>query len=447
MHQYIPNSEAQKKIMLSDIGVKNIEALFDSIPGDVRQTEDLNLPKAMSELEVIKHIKSIADKNIDVEEFTCFLGAGAYDHFIPSVIDHILSRQEFYTAYTPYQPEISQGILQAIFEYQTMICMLSGMDVSNASVYDGASALADAALMACQTTKRDKILIAKSVNPQYREVQRTYTRFNDIETVEFGYKNGKIDVADIKSRIGENTAAVIVQTPNFFGIIEDLSEVADIAHQNGSLLIVSCDPISLALLKPPGDIGADIVVGEGQSMGNSLSFGGPYLGFFATKEKLLRKIPGRIVGETTDKNGKRGFVLTVQTREQHIRREKATSNICSNQALNALTAAIYLTALGKRGLEKVAYQCVQKANYTYKKLIDTKMFTPVFSAPFFKEFTIEYKGEVSKLNSELLKYNIIGGYDLESDYGEHKNTWLLAVTEKRSRQEIDNLVEKVAALC
>jgi glycine dehydrogenase subunit 1 len=445
MHQYIPNTEAQKKAMLADIGAADIEALFASVPSDVRQRGDINLPKAMPEMDVLAQLKSLANKNVCTESHTCFLGAGAYDHFIPSVVDSLLMRQEFYTAYTPYQPEISQGTLQAMFEYQTMICMLTGMDVSNASLYDGASAFGDAALVACDVTRKDKILVAQSVNPQYRAVLKTYARYNDISVDEFGYTDGKIDMADLQTKISENTAAVFVQTPNFFGIIEDLSLAAELAHKHGALLIVSCDPISLGLVKPPGEFGADIVIGEGQPLGNGLSFGGPYLGFLAVKENLVRKIPGRIVGETTDKNDKRGFVLTAQTREQHIRREKATSNICSNQALNALTAAMYLTALGKQGLCDVAHHCIQKANYAYDRLLGTGLFSPVFTAPFFKEFALHYNGDVPALNEKLLSEGIIGGYDLSRDYPLHKNTWLLAVTEKRTKREIDDLVEKVVA--
>ncbi len=443
MHQYIPNTAAQKKAMLSDIGAKNIEALFASVPSEVRQNGDIDLPPAMSEMEVLAQLKSLANKNVSTETHTCFLGAGAYDHYIPSVIDSLLMRQEFYTAYTPYQPEISQGTLQAMFEYQTMICMLTGMDVSNASLYDGASAFGDSALMACAATRRSEVLVAHSAHPQYRAVLKTYARSGDITVNEFGYSDGKIDMADLHTKVSENTAAVIIQTPNFFGIIEDLSAAGQLAHKHGALLIVSCDPISLGLIKPPGDSRADIVIGEGQPLGNALSFGGPYLGFLAVKEKLLRKIPGRIVGETTDKNGKRGFVLTAQTREQHIRREKATSNICSNQALNALTVAMYLSALGKQGLREVAHQCLQKANYAYNRLLDTGLFSPVFSAPFFKEFALQFGGDITALNEKLLTQGIIGGYDLSQDYPQHKNTWLLAVTEKRSKREIDDLVEKV----
>lgn len=446
MTKYIPNTQEQQKAMADELGIDSAESLFESIPQEVRLNRALDLPKAMSEMEISSHLKQMVSNNINIDDYSCFLGAGAYDHFIPSVIDHLLLRQEFYTAYTPYQPEISQGTLQAIFEYQSMICSLTGMDVANASMYDGASALAEAAAMACQATRRSEVLVAKSAHPESRDVLKTYARFNNISVVECGYDNGTVDIDDLKSKITENTAAVIIQTPNFFGIIEDLHEAGQLAHQNKSLLVVACDPISLGVLKSPGKMGADIVIGEGQSLGNPLAFGGPYLGFFAAKEKLLRKMPGRIVGQTVDKNGKRGYVLTIQTREQHIRREKATSNICSNQALCALAATIYLTAMGKQGLAQVASHCISKSHYAYNKLIESGAFEPVFDAPFFKEFAVKYKGDVSKLNNKLLEHKIIGGYDLGRNYQELDNTWLVAVTEKRTKKQIDILVDKAVAL-
>jgi glycine dehydrogenase subunit 1 len=442
MQPYIPNTEQQRAEMLAAIGVKSTAQLFDSVPENVRLSRDLNIPAALSELEVTKRLKSLAKKNVNTEDYACFLGAGAYDHFIPAVVDSLLSRQEFYTAYTPYQPEISQGTLQAIFEYQSLICSLTGMDVSNASVYDGASAVAEAAVMACSATKRNKVLAASSLNPEYRDVLKTYARFKGIEVAEFGYKNGSIDISALESMTADDIAAVIVQTPNCFGVVEDIAQAADLAHKHGALLVASCDPISLALLKSPGEAGADIAVGEGQAMGNPISFGGPYLGFFAAKESLMRKMPGRIVGETVDKNGKRCFVLTIQTREQHIRREKATSNICSNEALCALAATVYLSAMGKQGLTEAARQCVQKSHYAYDALISTGKFKPVFDAPFFKEFAVRYDGDVSKLNKHLLDSGIIGGYDLGRDYPELGGAWLVAVTEKRTKGDIDALAAK-----
>ena len=316
------------------------------------------------------------------------------------------------------------------------------MDAANASMYDGASAVAEAASMACQATRRAEVLVARSMHPESREVLCTYARFKGITVLEYGMKNGRADSADLASKLSEHTAAVIVQTPNFFGAIEELAELAKLAHDHQALLIVSCDPISLALLKPPGELGADIVVGEGQPLGQPLSFGGPYLGFFAATQKLLRKMPGRIVGQTVDANNKRGFVLTLQTREQHIRREKATSNICSNQALNALAATMYLTAMGKQGLAEAAAQCAQKSHYACSQLLKTGLFTPLMSAPFFKEFALAYKGDVHKLNRTLFADKMIGGYEIGKSYPEYKNGWLVAVTEKRTKEEIDRLVQK-----
>ncbi len=442
MTRYIANTEHEKTEMLKEIGIDNIRDLFKAIPDSVYLTRALNIPDNISEIDLIKSLKALSEKNKNLDDYTCFLGAGAYDHYIPSVIDSLISRQEFYTSYTPYQPEISQGTLQSIFEYQTMICELTGMDVSNASMYDGATALTEAAIMACEATKRTEILIAKSVHPESRKVLNTYSKFRNMSIIEVGYKNGQIDIDDLKSKINDNTAALLLQSPNFFGIIEDIASVETLVHDNKSLLVVSADPISMAILESPGKLGADIVVGEAQALGTPISFGGPYLGFFATTEKLMRKMPGRIAGQTVDSNGKRGFVLTLQTREQHIRREKATSNICSNHALNALMSTMYLTVLGKEGLRKLANLCIQKAHYAYKELINTGKFTEVFTAPFFKEFVVKSNEAVDSLNDRLFKDKIIGGYSIEKDYDDINNGWLLAVTEKRSKEEIDLLVRK-----
>lgn len=445
MSRYIPNTDAQRKEMLAALGLNSVDDLFAHIPPEVRLKRNLNLPEALSEMELTAHLRRISMKNTNLEEYTSFLGAGVYDHFIPSVVGHILSRQEFYTAYTPYQPEISQGTLQAIFEYQTMICELTGMEVANASMYDGATALAEAALMACRVTGRQEILTARSVHPEYREVLSTYARFAGAAVREVDFANGRVDLADLEGKLAGDTAAVIGQTPNFFGVIESLPALSELAHRHGAKFIVVVDPVALALLKPPGEAGADIVVGEGQALGNPLSFGGPYLGFFATTSDLMRRMPGRIVGQTTDQSGKRGFVLTFQTREQHIRREKATSNICSNQALNALAATVYLTILGKKGLREVALQCLQKAHYAYDELLKTGKFTPVFSAPFFKEFAVRSILPVAELNRRLLGEKIIGGYELGRNYPELADGWLVAVTEKRSKADIDQLVMKVVS--
>lgn len=444
---YIPTTEEQQKKMLADIGAESIDELFADIPESVKLKGSLDLPKAMSEMEMSGHMHTMACKNISVTEYTCFLGAGAYDHYIPAVVTNLLSREEFYTAYTPYQPEISQGTLQAIFEYQTMICNLTGMDVSNASLYDGATALAEGAAMACEATKRRGIVAVRSIHPESREVLATYAKFKGMTLKECGIKNGVTDTQHLKDLVDENTAAVLIQSPNFFGSVENIKEIAEIAHNNKALLVVSCDPISLAILKAPGDLGADIVVGEGQVLGNPLGFGGPYLGFMAAKKEFTRRMPGRIVGETTDRSGKRGYVLTLQTREQHIRREKATSNICSNQALNALAATIYLSVMGKKGLRKAAELCLRKSHYAYRKLIETGMFSPAFTSPFFKEFMLIYHGNAEKLNRHLLERKILGGFPVERFYPEYKGGYLIAVTEKRTKEDIDRLVSEVVSAC
>jgi glycine dehydrogenase subunit 1 len=441
MSRYIPDTQEQQKDMLVEAGFRSMDELFSDIPENVKLNRSLNLPAALSEPELVRHMKAISSRNSSLDEFVSFLGAGSYDHYIPSVVGHILSRQEFYTAYTPYQPEISQGTLQAIFEYQSMICILTGMDVSNASMYDGASALAEAASMACQSVRRSEILVASTVHPESRRVLDTYCRFKGIKTVEFGYKDGKADLACLEGKLNENTAAVVMQYPNFFGVIEEIDKAAELAHLNKSLLVTSVDPIALGILKSPGDLGADIAVGEGQSLGNAISFGGPYLGFMAAKKELMRKMPGRIVGETIDNNGRRGYVLTLQAREQHIRREKATSNICSNEALNALAATVYLTVTGKEGLKKTAELCLHKAHYLYDRLTNNGLFQPCFNSPFFKEFAVKSSIPIKELNQLLLADRIIGGYDLGRDYSELSGCVLLAVTEKRTAREMDEFTE------
>lgn len=441
MHRYIPNTNEDRKEMLETIGVETINDLFNDIPEEVKLNRELNLEEALSEIEVENKMKALGNKNKSLDDLTCFLGAGAYDHFIPGIIKHITSRSEFYTAYTPYQPEISQGTLQVIFEYQTLISNLTGMDVANASMYDGPTAAAEAAIMSASATKRDKIVISKSVDPQIRKVVKTYMKYRDIEVIEVDIKDGVTDIESLKSLVDKNTAGVLVQNPNFFGIIEDLSEVETITHEVKAKLIDYVDIISLGILKSPGEQGVDIVVGDGQPLGNGLNFGGPYLGFMATTKKLVRKIPGRVVGQTVDVDGKRAFVLTLQAREQHIRRYKATSNICSNQALNALVATIYLTTLGKQGLKEVANQCLNKAHYAHKKLTESGKYKPLFNKPFFKEFALISDNSSEDVNTKLLKNNILGGYELGKDYDEFKNGLLFAVTEKRTKGEIDNLAD------
>lgn len=441
MFSYIPNTPEDIKKMLKTIGVESIDDLFSDIPLDVRLNRELNIEGGLSEYELSKHLKELSKKNKNINEVTCFLGAGAYDHIIPSVVDHISSRAEFYTAYTPYQPEISQGTLQVIFEYQTMICNITGMEVSNASMYDGATALAEAAFMAEGATRKKDIIVSKTVNPEYREVLKTYAGFRGMNVIEVEGDKGSTNTEKLCSLVNKDTACVMIQNPNFFGIIEDLEDIEKATHNNKALLVLSVDPISLGILKSPGEMGADIVVGEAQALGNSLSFGGPYVGFMATTKKLMRKMPGRIAGQTVDVDGKRAYVLTLQAREQHIRREKATSNICSNQALNALRAAVYLTTLGKKGLYEVAAQSTKKAHYAYNRIIESKKYSDPFNKPFFKEFTIASDIEGSKINSTLLKNNILGGYLLDKDYPHYKNSILYCVTEKRTKGEIDALVD------
>ncbi len=434
---YIPITGKNKEEMLACLGLKGVGELFSSVPAKAWLKEKINLPFPLSEIDIKKEIGALAKKNANADDFLSFLGAGSYNHFIPSVVKHIISRSEFYTAYTPYQPEISQGMLQSIFEYQSLICNLTGMEIANASMYDGATALAEAASLAVNFTKKRKILIAKTVHPHSRQVLQTYANGANwqIEEIDFDTKTGITKDFGVSPKI----AAVIIQQPNFFGCLEDNLNFADKIHAAGALYIVSADPISLGLLKPPGEYGADIVVGEGQALGNPQSFGGPGLGIFAVKKDFMRLIPGRIVGETVDAEGKRGFVLTLQTREQHIRREKASSNICSNEALNALAACVYLTYLGPQGLKQVASACLENANYLKEKLLAQGFESP-FSAPFFKEFVVKAKEAPIKINQRLLENKIIGGLDLETYYPQLKNHMLFCTTEMINRSEIDKLV-------
>jgi len=441
MHRYIPNTDTDAKKMLEAIGVSSMEDLFKDIPKELQLGRELNIEGPYSEMEIVRHMNNLSGKNKSTDDLVCFLGAGAYDHYIPSLIKHIAGRSEFFTAYTPYQPEISQGTLQAIFEYQTMICNLTGMDVTNASMYDGATACGEAAVMAADATRRNTVVVSATVHPEVRKVLKSYLKLRDIDLVEVDMADGVTDIDKLKSVVGKDTAGVIIQNPNFFGIIEDMTEVEKITHENKGLLINYVDPISLGILKSPGELGADIVVGEGQSLGNSLNFGGPYLGFFATTSKLIRKMPGRIIGQSEDVDGKRAFVLTLQAREQHIRRYKATSNICSNQGLVALMASIYLTTLGKKGIREVAIQSTQKAHYALNEITKSGKFKPLFDKPFFKEFAVTSSLNSSKVNEELLKNNILGGFELKGEYSQLDNGLLLCVTEKRTKEEIDKLAK------
>ena len=449
---YIPATNQQREEMLKTLGLDSMDQLFSAIPDELKLKGDLKLPGPLSEYELSKEFHSLARKNADTVSNICFLGAGIYDHFIPAAVKHITGRQEFYTAYTPYQPEISQGVLQAIFEYQTMIAELTGMDASNASVYDGASALYEAVLLAARYNNRSEVVVARSVNPEYRKVLSSVLRYSGITIREVGFNidndfGGTINMDELGEAISENTAAVVVQSPNFFGILEDMASVAKKAKEVKALLIAVCDPISLGVFEAPGNLGADIAVGEAQPLGIPMSFGGPLLGYFAVKKPYIRRMPGRVAGETTDTEGRRGFVLTLQAREQHIRREKATSNICTNQALCALAATIYLSLMGKKGLYEVASQCLDKSVYAYNTLLETKQVSEVFKSPFFREFVVRLKMTPGKLNKELLKYGIIGGYDLSGEYPELEGCWLLAVTEKRTKAEIDLFSEKIKEIC
>jgi glycine dehydrogenase subunit 1 len=440
---YIPNTEQDRKRMLDFLGIESVDELFADIPSSIRFNRELNIPAAWSEVELNRNMARLAGKNANVDEYISFLGAGAYQHHIPAVVDAIISRSEFYTAYTPYQPEISQGNLQAIFEFQTMICELTGMDVSNASMYDGPTAMAEAGIMACSATRRSKLLVSRAVHPEYRAVLNTYAYGQKIEVVEVDIENGLTDTKDFEAKLSDDVAGVIVQYPNFFGSIEDIQTYAELAHAKKALFIAVVNPIALGILEAPGALGADIVVGEGQSLGNPLSFGGPYLGFLATRTEHVRRIPGRVVGQTKDLDGRRAFVLTLQAREQHIRREKASSNICSNQALNAIAATVYMAYMGKEGFQEVAKLNLQKAHYAQKRLASVKGVEPLFSAPFFNEFALKLPVEPKTVNKELLAAGIIGGYDLGRDYPEYKDAMLFAVTEVRTKNDIDMLAERL----
>ena len=439
-YPYIPATHEDEQKMLKACNVSSIDDLFSDIPDDLKLNRDLNLDESKSELEVSEIITKMADKNID--DLTCFLGAGAYDHYIPSLIKSITSRSEFYTAYTPYQAEISQGTLQSIFEFQSMIAEITKMDIANASMYDGATAAVEACIMAVGKTRRNKIVVPKTVHPETRQILKTYLQFKDVEVVEVDYDReyGTTDLNKLKEVVGEETACILVQNPNFFGVIEDVDEIGSIARDNKAMYVMSVNPITLSILKSPGEVGADIAVGDAQPLGNSLNFGGPYVGFLAIKSGLIRKMPGRVVGQTVDADGKRCYALTLQTREQHVRREKATSNICSNQGLNALIASIYLATMGKKGYQEVAMQNMQKSHYAYKKFDESKNFEPVFKGKFFNEFVVKSPMPVEELNEKLLENKILGGYDLGKDYEELKGCVLMCVTEKRTAKEIDNLV-------
>ena len=443
-YRYLPDTEQDKKEMLDLLNMSSIEELFADIPSELRLKGELNIPEADSEPTLIKKMKKLAARNINADQYPTFLGAGTYDHYIPSVVDHMISRSEFYTAYTPYQPEISQGELQAIFEFQTMVSELTGMDVANSSMYDGFTSLAEAASLAVATTRRSKVLVSKAVHPESRAILSTVSKGQGYIVEEVSLAIDVTDLEELKQQIEKDTAAVIVQYPNFFGSIEDLAEIKKIAEEKGALFVVSSNPLALALLQSPGKLGADIVIGDMQPLGIPMSFGGPHCGYFAVKQKYMRKIPGRIVGQSHDDKGKRGFVLTLQAREQHIRRDKATSNICSNQALNALASSICMSALGKQGIRQMAQRNFDKADYMAKSL-GKKGFNILNKSAFFNEFVVELPCSVKEVSSKLLEAGFIGGYDLGIDYG-FDNQMLIAVTEQRSKEEIDQFVEVLEAV-
>ncbi|KIV53831.1 glycine dehydrogenase [Aneurinibacillus migulanus] len=440
-YRYLPMTIEDKEDMLSFLGIEDVNELFSDIPEEIRLKGKLNIPEALSEPETVRHFNRLAGKNVNSMEYAYFLGAGIYDHYIPSTVNHVISRSEFYTAYTPYQPEISQGELQAIFEFQTMICELTGMEVANSSMYDGPTALAEAANLAVGGAKGKKVVISRAVHPEAHAILQVNAKGQNYEVVEVDVKNGKTDLQALEEAVDESVAAVIVQYPNFFGTIEDVAAIEEIAHKHKGLLVVSSNPLALGVLQPPGAFGADIVVGDAQPFGIPMQFGGPSCGYFAVREKLMRKIPGRIVGQTVDQEGRRGFVLTLQAREQHIRREKATSNICSNQALNALAASVAMSALGKQGVQEVAWLNVQKSQYAKNQITALDRYEIAFDVPVFNEFVIKVPGSVADINRKLLEQKIVGGYDLGRDYPELAGHMLLAVTEMRTKEEIDSLVQ------
>lgn len=442
--RYIPNSPDERKAMLADIGVARIEDLFDQIPEQLRLNEPIGVGDPVSEPELLEYFRALSSRN--GTDYHSFLGAGAYSHFIPVIIDSLISRAEFFTAYTPYQPELSQGTLQYTFEFQTMVCQLTGMEVANASLYDGSTAVAEAVLMAHRVTRRNRFAIAGTLHPHYREVVSAYTKHLGLTIDAVPHTDmGTIDPASLE--LDDSTAALVVQSPNFFGSIEDLQKLADAAHDAGALFIVAVtEPMSFGVLKPPGACGADIVAGETQSFGIPLSYGGPYCGMFATLEKHVRQMPGRLVGEAYDDQGRRGYVLTLSTREQHIRREKATSNICTNQGLFALMATVYLATMGKRGVQEVAQQNLQKAHYAASRISELRGFDLRFTSPFFNEFVVRTPRPASEVSDRLLEQKIIAGVTLERYYPEMRDSLLVCVTETTRKEAIDNLVDALARI-
>lgn len=443
---YVFNTPSQQREMLAAIGADTIDALFDQIPTGFRLGRDLQLPEPQTELELERHMAALAAEDLGSSARVCLMGGGVYDHFVPAAVDEIASRGEFYTAYTPYQAEASQGSLQAFFEYQTLVCRLTGMDVSNASLYEGGTAVSEATFMAMRVTGRhEKVVVLGSIHPEYRDVVSTYLTHLDCEVAVVPTPSGTADPDDVAAALDDRTACLVIQHPNFLGCLEDAEKLTELAHQVGALSVVSFDPISLGLLQRPGDYGADIAVAEGQPLGIPMQYGGPYLGILTCRSEYMRKMPGRLIGETTDRTGKRCFVLNLQAREQHIRREKATSNICTNQGLLALRATVYLALLGKQGLREVAELCCRKAHYAAERLSEIAGVELMFDRPFFKEFAVRYTGDIKRLMSRARDAGFdlgpsLGDFSIPDDSWKAHSACLIAVTEKRTRPEIDALV-------
>ncbi|NGP43585.1 aminomethyl-transferring glycine dehydrogenase subunit GcvPA [Bacillaceae bacterium SIJ1] len=442
-HRYLPMTEADQAEMLTALGLEDAESLFASVPTHLRyQIRQSHLAESMSEADVLTYFQNKANENAHTNSYTSFLGAGVYDHYIPTIVDHVISRSEFYTAYTPYQPEMSQGELQAIFEFQTMIAELTGMDLANSSMYDGATAMAEAAQLAASHKRRRKVIVSETVHPESIEVLHTYSGGGNFDVVQVEKKQGVTDLSLLTEVVDNETACVIVQSPNFYGQLEDLEALSNAAKAAGALFVVSANPLSLGVLTPPGDFGADIVVGDVQPFGIPAQYGGPHCGFFAVKKTFMRKIPGRIVGETVDENGQRGYVLTLQTREQHIRRDKATSNICSNHALFALASSVAMSVLGKQGIQEMAEQNIRHAHYA-KKAFKEAGVQVVYDGPFFNEFVIDTECLAADVVKKLMDKRILGGFDLGRTSDDEKSHLLVCVTESRKREEIDELVRLV----
>ncbi|MBN2290023.1 MAG: aminomethyl-transferring glycine dehydrogenase subunit GcvPA [Candidatus Glassbacteria bacterium] len=446
--RYTPHTEAEIRQMLEVIGLDSVDQLFRSIPENVQQACRLDLPEALSEMEVSELVEELARSNYDPACVASFLGGGAYDHYVPAVVGQLISRSEFYTSYTPYQAEVSQGTLQAIYEYQSLICRLTGMDIANASGYDGASVAADAAMMACQVHgDRETVLVSETLNPAYRRVLETYCSNSGHRIVAVPPDEGATDRAKLGGLLDEKAACLIVQQPNFYGIVEDLGALGAGARETGALFAVVCDPVGLGILQPPGEAGADVAVGEGQALGVPLSYGGPYLGFFATRDRYKRQLPGRIVGRTEDSRGRTGYVLTLQTREQHIRREKATSNICTNQALVALAATVYLALTGKQGLRRTAELCLQKAHYLAERIAGLPGWSLAWPGrPFFREFAVNAPVPAAEVIERMLQKNFLAGIDLGRFDDGLEGKMLVAVTERRTRAQMDSFVEALGKL-